>query len=160
MKRQLLNGTVGALALALFLGMSSSTALAGAKDPQPAPEPSPTPIQHGPGFVDLNGDGFNDNAPDHDGDGIPNGLDEDWTRPQDGSGYQHGQTMRARGQRGMGMGRQFIDANGDGVCDRFGTPQQGGRRAWMRNQARPGGQAGVCDGSGPHGRRGGGSGRP
>ncbi len=26
---------------------------------------------------------------DHDGDGIPNGLDPDWVRPEDGSGYQH-----------------------------------------------------------------------
>jgi hypothetical protein len=42
------------------------------------------------GFVDMNGDGFNDNAPDHDGDGIPNGQDPDWTRnPQDGTGYMH-----------------------------------------------------------------------
>jgi hypothetical protein len=42
------------------------------------------------GFVDMNGDGFNDNAPDHDGDGIPNGQDPDWImNPQDGTGYQH-----------------------------------------------------------------------
>lgn len=42
------------------------------------------------GFVDRNGDGFNDNAPDHDGDGIPNGHDPDWImNPQDGTGYQH-----------------------------------------------------------------------
>ena len=27
----------------------------------------------------INGDGFNDNAPDADGDGIPNGRDEDYT---------------------------------------------------------------------------------
>ena len=27
-------------------------------------------------FVDLDGDGFNDNAPDQDNDGIPNGFDE------------------------------------------------------------------------------------
>ncbi len=31
-------------------------------------------------FVDKNGDGYNDNAPDHDGDGIPNGLDPDWLK--------------------------------------------------------------------------------
>ena len=40
-------------------------------------------------FVDEDGDGFNDLAPDHDGDGIPNGLDPDWVRPEDGSGLQH-----------------------------------------------------------------------
>ena len=31
-------------------------------------------------FIDENGDGFNDLAPDADGDGIPNGLDPDWRR--------------------------------------------------------------------------------
>ncbi|MGD8414811.1 MAG: hypothetical protein PVF33_11290 [Candidatus Latescibacterota bacterium] len=36
-----------------------------------------------------NGDGHNYNwLRDDDGDGIPNGLDEDWLRPLDGSGYQ------------------------------------------------------------------------
>lgn len=42
------------------------------------------------GFIDLNGDGFNDNAADADGDGIPNGLDEDWVKKaEDGDGYKH-----------------------------------------------------------------------
>lgn len=31
-------------------------------------------------FIDEDGDGFNDNAPDHDGDGIPNGIDPDYSR--------------------------------------------------------------------------------
>ena len=35
--------------------------------------------KHGVGFVDENGDGYNDNAPDVDGDGIPNGMDPDYT---------------------------------------------------------------------------------
>lgn len=50
----------------------------------------------GPNFEDLNGDGFNDNAPDDDGDGIPNGLDEDYVKPGDGSGhkYRKGNTYR------------------------------------------------------------------
>jgi len=38
------------------------------------------------GFIDENGDGFNDLAPDADGDGIPNGLDADYVRPEDGAG--------------------------------------------------------------------------
>ncbi len=42
------------------------------------------------GFVDENGDGFNDLAPDADGDGIPNGLDPDYQPPQDGTGAQFG----------------------------------------------------------------------
>ncbi len=32
-------------------------------------------------FVDLDGDGFNDNALDADGDGIPNGQDSDYVKP-------------------------------------------------------------------------------
>jgi len=39
-------------------------------------------------FVDENGDGINDLARDHDGDGVPNGQDPDWKRPMDGSGYK------------------------------------------------------------------------
>ena len=39
-------------------------------------------------FIDEDGDGFNDLAPDHDGDGIPNGLDPDYVRPEDGTGTQ------------------------------------------------------------------------
>lgn len=35
--------------------------------------------EHGNKFVDANGDGYNDNAPDADGDGIPNGRDEDYS---------------------------------------------------------------------------------
>ena len=46
----------------------------------------------GKNFVDLDGDGFNDNAPDADGDGIPNGLDPDYVKyAQDGDGYKNGQ---------------------------------------------------------------------
>jgi hypothetical protein len=45
-----------------------------------------TAIKHGCRFIDLDGDGYNDNAPDHDGDGIPNGLDPDWQRRQGGRG--------------------------------------------------------------------------
>lgn len=43
-------------------------------------------------FVDKNGDGFNDNAPDHDGDGIPDALDKDYwalkekNKPKPGDG--------------------------------------------------------------------------
>ena len=38
------------------------------------------------GFIDLDGDGINDNAPDDDGDGIPNGQDPDYLRNQNASG--------------------------------------------------------------------------
>ncbi|MCU0275396.1 MAG: hypothetical protein MUF02_00810 [Acidobacteria bacterium] len=41
------------------------------------------------GFIDENGDGINDLARDSDNDGIPNCVDSDWARPQDGSGYMN-----------------------------------------------------------------------
>ncbi len=37
-------------------------------------------------FIDLNGDSINDNAPDDDGDGIPNGQDPDYLRNKSASG--------------------------------------------------------------------------
>ena len=52
-------------------------------------------------FVDLDGDGFNDYAPDHDGDGIPNGLDPDY------------QALRKQ------RGEEFVDLDGDGIDDRM-----------------------------------------
>jgi hypothetical protein len=58
-------------------------------------------------FVDMNGDGFADNAPDFDGDGIPNGMDPDYVR-------------------GMAHNRA-IDSDGDGVVDQ---PRAG--RGWGR----------------------------
>ena len=42
------------------------------------------------GFVDADKDGYNDNAADHDGDGVPNGQDGDFVRTQDGSGNKRG----------------------------------------------------------------------
>jgi hypothetical protein len=55
--------------------------------------------QHGNQFIDANGDGYNDNAADHDGDGIPNGQDPDYVRS------------------GFGRGHGFVDADGDGIND-------------------------------------------
>ncbi|MBN1638015.1 MAG: hypothetical protein JW866_03550 [Ignavibacteriales bacterium] len=54
----------------------------------------------GNNFIDLDGDGYNDNAPDHDGDGIPNGLDPDYN-PQK---HQWGK-------------KKFVDLDGDGIDD-------------------------------------------
>lgn len=58
------------------------------------------PPQHGRNFVDNNGDGYNDNAPDHDGDGIPNGLDPDYL-----------------GQKAQKGRKAFVDLDGDGIKD-------------------------------------------
>jgi len=85
---------------------------------------------NGPGeFIDENGDGFNDLAPDADGDGIPNAYDEDFVRPQDGSGAgfggkhgNHAGPADGTGQRkgpseGMGGGNHGIGPGaGTGEC--------------------------------------------
>ncbi len=59
--------------------------------------------RHALPFVDKNGDGYNDNAPDDDGDGIPNGLDPDWQK------QQH---AKKKGKK-----QRFIDLDGDGIND-------------------------------------------
>ena len=82
---------------AIFLAYTNITAQA--KDPQP-------PAKHGKGFVDKNGDGYNDNAPDDDGDGIPNGLDPDYTGPK----FQK---------------NKFVDLDGDGINDNAGKGKRG-----------------------------------
>jgi hypothetical protein len=53
-------------------------------------------------FIDKNGDGYNDNAPDHDGDGIPNGLDSDWQKLKENKNKKR---------------LRFIDLDGDGIND-------------------------------------------
>ena len=60
-------------------------------------------IQHGQHFIDEDGDGYNDNAPDHDNDGVPNGLDPDWKKEQ--------------GQKGKRNRWRYIDLDGDGIND-------------------------------------------
>ena len=66
------------------------------------------PTDHGVNFVDADGDGYNDNAPDHDGDGVPNGLDPDYT------------------PLGLQSGRGgFVDLNGDGINDNAGQGMRG-----------------------------------
>lgn len=59
------------------------------------------------GFVDEDGDGINDLARDADNDGIPNCMDPDWVRPQDGTGYQnrHG----GRNQNGAQQNGNFYN---------------------------------------------------
>jgi hypothetical protein len=64
-------------------------------------------IEHNQRFIDNDGDGYNDNAPDHDGDGIPNGLDPDW------------QKLKKR-QRNR---QRFVDLDGDGINDNIQTEQ-------------------------------------
>lgn len=107
-------------------------------------------------FVDEDGDGICDGLRDHDNDGIPNGLDPDWTKPQDGTGNQFkngngnqdGNGNR-NGNRNQNSGNKF--GNKNGFRDGNGWNNQSFR------QNRIGSGSGVCDLTGPKGnaRRGG-----
>lgn len=97
------------------------------------------------GFVDLNGDGINDNAIDSDGDGIPNGKDPDFVKPQDGTGKKMMNGKTAKNGKGNGYGP------GDGTGKSGVGPRDGTGYG-------PGTGTGNCDGTGAKGnlgRRGG-----
>jgi hypothetical protein len=94
----------------------------------PADDPGPTATCK---FIDEDGDGFNDLAPDHDGDGVPNGLDPDYERPLDGTGqqfkYQKGKLNQGQpdekgfGPEGQRSNRNGMKGNGYGPGDGSGT---------------------------------------
>ncbi len=121
---------------------------------------------HGAGFVDADGDGYNDNAPDADGDGIPNGMDEDYTgsknRNRTGTkGFVDGD--------GDGINDNAMDADGDGIPNGqdpdFVRPQDGSgnkhknsnknsNKNSMKGSGNGSGMgSGDCDGTGPKGNR-------
>lgn len=113
----------------LLTGLLAVTAFA-----QDEGEETGTPTTTGRGngvcqFVDEDGDGFNDLAPDADGDGIPNGQDEDYVRPGDGTGNQY-----RKGQNADGMKQTFA---------------RKGYRHGADDGTGKGPGSGVCDGSGP-----------
>lgn len=72
-----------------------------------------TTVEHGAGFVDADGDGYNDNAPDTDGDGVPNGQDSDYAGSGRGSSNGHGR--RFVDEDGDGFNDNAPDADGDGI---------------------------------------------
>lgn len=109
----------------------------------------------GAGFVDENGDGYNDLAPDHDGDGIPNRLDPDYVPLNPDREKGHGFID----EDGDGINDRFQDADGDGIpnCEdpdwvkpedgsgnKFGQKGRGFRGAGRQG-------SGDCDESGPLG---------
>jgi hypothetical protein len=84
------------------------------------------------GFIDENGDGFNDLAPDADGDGIPNGLDPDYAPPLDGTGNQFGPGEGNGGCDGEGFmqrdgfkWKHAIGTSGYGPGDGTGNDREG-----------------------------------
>ena len=108
-----------------------------ATNPVQAQDITIPPVQ--PGFVDIDGNGVNDNAPDIDNDGVPNGLDTDFAR---GTGL------------GVGTQENWIDEDADGICDTYqgGAAQVNNRRqAGVRNfqnNARTAGNTPVKTGPG------------
>jgi hypothetical protein len=123
-------------------------------------------------FIDENGDGINDLAKDHDGDGVPNGQDPDWARPADGTGYKEqykkgaGTATAAADAKGGYAYQLTRDDDGDGVpngqdpdwvkpADGTGYRAEhkigkGSFRTGLQGAGRMTG-AGVCDGTGPKG---------
>jgi len=118
---------------------------------------------HGAGFVDENGDGYNDLAPDADGDGIPNGQDPDYVPLNPDQGKRWGGFID---EDGDGINDRFQDADGDGIpnCqdpdwdkpldgtgNKFG--QMGGKGYGKMGGGFRGAGAGtgICDGTGPKG---------
>jgi len=101
-------------------------------------------ITHGTNFVDLDGDGFNDNAPDADGDGIPNGMDDDYTSNNGGAGNTF---VDADGD---GINDNALDADGDGIPNGMDDDfVKGSGIGGMGNSAIGGGAAtDDCDGTG------------
>ena len=71
-----------------------------------------TVAAHSQAFVDKDGDGYNDLAPDHDGDGIRNGLDPDWRKMKRKRAHQS----------------HFVDSNGDGINDNLQGDQGKGNQ--------------------------------
>lgn len=92
------------------------------------------------GFVDEDGDGINDLARDADNDGIPNCMDPDWVRPEEGNGYKHKHGYKHRSGNGVHNGGE----NNFNYCYNY---------LWNHNWGGSQG-TGVCDGSGPHGNTG------
>ncbi|RME58570.1 MAG: hypothetical protein D6790_11765 [Caldilineae bacterium] len=114
------------LSLSLIVGLVLVFALAvGAQAQGPGPVDAPPGPGYGTGqclgaFVDADGDGVCDNWVDADGDGI-NDL-----APRDGTGNRYGFARRGGGWRAFSNGqpqgtlmRNFVDADGDGVCDNW-----------------------------------------
>lgn len=80
------------------------------------------------GFIDVDGDGLNDLAQDFDGDGIANGKDPDYVRPQDGTGRQLGLRSLFRGSGGCGSGTgrsSMVRGMGRGAGRRGSSGRQG-----------------------------------
>jgi len=87
----------------IFLALLMACILSATSQAQDSTKTKENNLKHDQHFVDKNGDGYNDNAPDHDEDGIPNGLDPDW--------------IKLKKNKGKGKRHRFVDLDGDGIND-------------------------------------------
>lgn len=101
--------------LVLVIGLLATAALAQDDGEDPGETEGPGQGHGVCQFIDEDGDGFNDLAPDADGDGIPNGLDPDFVKPEDGAGLQYG----------WGMGDEEFGHFGEGAGDGAGDGEMG-----------------------------------
>jgi hypothetical protein len=96
-------------------------------------------------FIDEDGDGINDRAKDHDGDGVPNGQDPDWVKPGDGTGTKAQNKKGASGAAAgtaAGYAYQLVrDDDGDGVPNGqdpdWVKPEDGSGYKGQHQNARP-----------------------
>ena len=97
-------------------------------------------------FVDMNGYGICDNYQagygfDDDGDGIPNGQDPDYVKPEDGTGKKFMRGVKSQNKFGKGGFGPGDGTGNSGLGPRDGTGFG------------PGDGTGECDGTGPKGKR-------
>ncbi len=115
-------------------------------------------------FIDLDGDGFNDNAPDHDGDGIPNSIDQDYRKlAQKGINQQNGNLAKHNNANSIkDKLHKFQMRKRFGFMDRSRFQFRTGRDFSnhttfdhrMFDGSGPNGGSDIHDGKGPHRRRG------
>ena len=128
----------------LTLAVIAVAAIAFADEKEKAADPAPSisrkELVQRFGFIDENCDGINDLARDADNDGIPNCLDPDWVRPEDGSGYMNR----------FGYKHQNANKQNRGVLNHFSYSFN---YLWNNNWG-GGNNTNVCDNSGPNGNQG------
>ena len=95
----------------IFLSILFSAVFLNSLQAQDTTKTKDKKTEHSQFFVDEDGDGYNDNAPDHDGDGIPNGLDPDW--------------LKLKKEEKKKAKRRFVDLDGDGIDDNLQMGQPG-----------------------------------
>jgi len=101
-------------------------------------------------FVDENGDGINDDASgyarDDDGDGIPNGQDDDYAPARDGTGRQQGENGQNSSCARKGDGSGDGEGQKKGGCG--GNSSHGNGDSGKGSGARDG----SCGGNSSHGK--------